>query len=262
MDRDQNNLFSQDSSEYAIYCTQSNFVCDTVYLFLGSLPSLRNDRFSSIIPGCNEEKFQESQFLVYYNQTETYPSNYSVINSLIGLKGIHNSSHPVLASIHNEPEEHNVIKVYTSNHLFGQNTFYRYVNQELCRDNKTTLKKLMPFIRRAAKQINNNGPSQSCVVYRGMQLDQEQRNFFTQGKVFRFPGFTSTTLSKDIAKTFGNILFEIRIFAGCHQVRDVANISYFTYEQEWLFSPYSRFKVIGRNYNTIILDSLDNIGTV
>lgn len=230
-----------------------------VYLFLGLSPSLTNDRFSTVIPGCSEEQFTKSQFLKYYNQTDPYPSNDSVIDSLRGLHGINSSSHPVIISIQNENDEHNAIKTYTSDYQFGQKKFYNYVNRELCRDNKTTLKKLMPFIRRTTKQIKNNGPSQSCVVYRGMQLKQQQRIFFTKGKVFRFPGFTSTSLNKDIAKSFGNILFEIHIFPGCLQVRDVAQISYYTHEQEWLFSPYSRFKVLDITYSVIIIQSLDNI---
>ncbi|CAF3102025.1 unnamed protein product [Rotaria sp. Silwood2] len=143
--------------------------------------------------------------------------------------------------------------------MFGSTEFYNYVNEQLRNDNKTTLTHLMPFIRRATSQINNNGPSYDCVVYRGMNLSNKDRKFFTSGKIFRFPGFTSTSTLREVARRFGDTLFEIRISAGCRQVRDIANISCFTAEQEWLFSPYSRFRVGGKDHDLIVLESMDNI---
>jgi hypothetical protein len=161
-----------------------------------------------------------------------------------------------------ENSEYNVLKAYSSNEIFGSTEFFNYVNQQLCKDNESALKKLMPFIRRATKQINDNGPSHDCIVYRGMKLNNRQRGYFTAGKIFRFPGFTSTSTRRDVASYFGNTLFEIRIPAGCRQVRDIAMISCYRYEEEWLFSPYSRFRVQEKRHDMIVLESMDNVTEV
>ncbi|CAF1553904.1 unnamed protein product [Rotaria sp. Silwood1] len=118
----------------------------------------------------------------------------------------------------------------------------------------------MPFIRRATYQINYNGPDESCVVYRGMELDEDQLDYFIPEKVFRFPGFTSTSTIKSVAKGFGNTLFKIRLFSDCPQVRNIGDISYFPMEEEWLFVPYSRFKVKKCKNRVITLEATDNVG--
>ena len=102
----------------------------------------------------------------------------------------------------------------------GSQTFYNYINQQLCLDSRSTLQHLMPLIRRATHQINYNSPK-SGYVYRGMKLNYDQRRFFQPGCVFRFPGFTSTSKSKMQAEHFGDVLFQIYIYSECLQVRDV-----------------------------------------
>ncbi|CAF3424578.1 unnamed protein product [Rotaria sp. Silwood2] len=120
----------------------------------------------------------------------------------------------------------------------------------------------MPFIRRATYQINYHGPDESCVVYRGMELDEDQLDFFTPGKVFRFPGFTSTSTIKSVAKGFGDTLFKIHVFSQCPQVRNIAEVSYFPMEEEWLFVPYSLFKVTKSEDRVITLKAMDNVNDV
>ncbi|CAF4681813.1 unnamed protein product, partial [Rotaria sp. Silwood2] len=182
-----------------------------------------------------------------------------VISSLIGLCGVNDRDHPALQSIAFEPKDHDAIKTYSSDLIFGSKKFYAYVNKQLMQDDAWPLNKLMPFIRRTTSQINNHGPSQDCVAYRGMYLSYEQRHFFTVNKVFRFPGFTSTTRKKQVARVVGNTLFEIHISAGCHQVRDTSQFSHFKHEDELLFSPYSRFRVVKINVEIITLHALENL---
>ena len=91
-----------------------------------------------------------------------------------------------------------------------------------------------------------------------MKLTDKQKAYFKTNTVFRFPGFTSTSKSKAAAQKFGLVLFEIHIPAGCKQVRNVAAISHSKDEQEYLFSPYSLFKVTGRTLECIILKAIDN----
>jgi hypothetical protein len=156
------------------------------------------------------------------------------------------------------PSDYDVLKTYTSELDYGSKKLYKYVNEQIVDDRASRLKHLMPFIRRATYRINHEGPDESCVVYRGMELDEDQLDFFTPGKVFRFPVFTSTSISKSIARRFGDILFKIHIFSNCPQVRNVAEISCFPLEEEWLFVPYSLFKVTKSEGREITLKAIDN----
>lgn len=204
-------------------------------------------------------RFTNSSFLKYYVPTDKCPTNDEIISSLLKLSEIRSRDHPVLQAIRCGDPDHNVLKVYVSDALLGSAEFYRYINAQLREDNENIIEKLMPFIRRATYQINHHGPSQDLTVYRGMHLDPKDQFFFTVGKTFRFQGFTSASEQITIARRFGNIIFQIKIYAGCHQVRNVASISPFPTEEEWLFSPYSRFKVLQANPGVIWLEALENI---
>jgi hypothetical protein len=221
--------------------------------------SSRRDRFRNTIPGVNEQQFQRSRYLQLYNQTASDPSIDSVIKSLILLEGITDESHPIICFIRNGNSEEGVLKAYSSSEKVGSIEFYLFINQQLCNDDENALRKLMPYIRSATKQINHNGPHQPQIVYRGMYITEENRHFFVPGRVFRFPGFTSTSERDEIAKDFGNVVFQIKIPGKCHQVRDIASISCFKYEAEWLFVPYSRFRVEATIGRQIVLESLDNL---
>ena len=126
------------------------------------------------------------------------------------------------------------------------------------------ISKLMPLIRKATKQINYNAPTESLVVYRGMKLDAKQKAFFKMGAIFRFPGFTSTSRSVEIAKAHSgiNAIFEIHIYAGCLQVRDVASISHYPVEEEYLFPPYSLFEVTDVQLDRFVLRAIDNLSQI
>lgn len=223
---------------------------------------LRKDRFYYKIVGVPDEEFEKSTFLKYYKKTESCPSHQTVIDSLRKLKQIRHRSHPICAAIENNSKENDVVTTYTSDMLYGKRKFYRYVNEQICRDDKQRLKRLMPFIRRATSQINYHGPETELVLYRGVMHRRDQNMFYTPGKMFRFPGFTSTSTDPNVAKDFGTTLLEIHVPPRCAQVRNIANVSCFPGEAEWLFAPYSRFKVIENAGNFIRLMSLDNIDDI
>ncbi|CAF1559938.1 unnamed protein product [Rotaria magnacalcarata] len=218
----------------------------------------QHDRFANLLPGVTEDQFKNSQFLKIYNQVEKYPSCSAVIESLLAIEDINDRSHPVLVSLEKHSDSHDAIKIYSSYMDVGPLKFYKYVNEQLLADDKDTLAKLMPFIRRATYQINHNSTNEDTILYRGMNLNEQQQDFFRIGKFFRFPGFTATTAKKHIARSFGKTLFEIHVSAPCHQVINMANISYFREEEEWLFSPYSRFRVKDKTKELIILQSTDD----
>jgi hypothetical protein len=181
-----------------------------------------------------------------------------VIQHLRELSSVVSSFSKICKAINTAPNNYDVIRTYTSNIKVGFHTFYTYINEQLCKDDEQTIQKLMPLIRRATKQINYNGPTEDCVVYRGMQLNAQQRAYFKINTIFRFPGFTSTSKSQVLAEKFGNTLFQIHIYSGCLQVKDVANISHYPSEQEYLFSPYSLFEVTGKNGKSITIRAIDN----
>jgi hypothetical protein len=220
----------------------------------------RQDRFDYSIPIITQDEFYKTNFLKCYDQTERHPGKTPVINSLRTLENGTGKFAKIIESIEKESDESDVIRTYSSDFFVAHQKFYCYTNQQLCADNMETMSKLMPLIRRATRQINYHAPSSELVVYRGMTLNNSQKAFFTTGTVFRFPGFTSTSKSKDKAQLFGsNTLFEIRIYAGCLQVRDIASISYYPSEEEYLFSPYSLFEVTAKNDNLIVLKAIDNM---
>ncbi|CAF1428195.1 unnamed protein product [Adineta ricciae] len=220
--------------------------------------NLREDRFFIEIPFVSQKQFYDSEFLKHYDQTERRPEKYAVINSLKSLPFNYGNAHLVHKAIVDEPEEHDVIRTYTSDLKYGAQSFYAFVNRQLANDAGHILVKLMPLIRRATSQINYKPPPNDCVVYRCMELTNKQKEHFKTNTVFRFPGFTSTSKSKAAAKKFGLVLFEIHIPAGCKQVRNIAAVSHFENEEEYLFSPYSLFKVTGRTSECIILKAIDN----
>lgn len=221
---------------------------------------LRQDRFDYSIPFVTQGQFYQTNFLVSYDATERCPSKAAVINSLRSLSDTGADIFAeIIRSIEKEPDDYDVIRTYSSEILVEKQKFYCYVNQQLCLDNRAVISKLMPFIRRATNQINYHSLSSDFVVYRGMKLTISQRSYFKKGAIFRFPGFTSTTKSKFKAQFFGDTMLEIHVFAQCLQVRDIASISYYPYEDEYLFSPYSLFEVTDSHDNVIILKAIDNL---
>lgn len=226
------------------------------------MSNLREDRFFVQIPYRTQKEFYDSAFLEHYDQTERRPEKQTAISSLKSLSHAFGNAHLVHKAIETEPEEHDVIRTYTSDLKYGTQRFYSFINKQLADDSGHILVKLMPLIRRATSQINFKPPLADCVVYRGMALTNNQKEFFKNNTVFRFPGFTSTSKSKTAAKRFGAVLFEIHIPAGCKQVRNVAAISHFKDEEEYLFSPYSLFKVTGITAECIILRAIDNLSKI
>ena len=219
---------------------------------------LREGRFSSSIPIVTQEQFLRSHFLRLYDQTEQNPNNHQIINSLwiLANRGINCAE--IVYALNALPLEHNVITIYTSNVEIAGQKFYNYINKQLSDDNEEILRYLMPLIRRATFQINNRPWKQACYVYRGMKLNKNQRKFFEVGRIFRFPGFTSTSSSKQQAERFGDVLFQIYVYTGCLQVRNLIDISCCPEEQEYLFPPYSLFQVTNVTDKIICLNSIDN----
>jgi hypothetical protein len=132
------------------------------------MSSLRENRFFCSISFVTQEDFYKSSFLQLYDRTEQYSDTKTVINSLSNLQDGHQKCRRVILNLKIMPNAYDVIRVYTSNIEVGTQTFYNYINEQLCKDNKETLCHLMPLIRRATYQINRNASSSECIAYQGM----------------------------------------------------------------------------------------------
>lgn len=220
---------------------------------------MRKDRFNPSVTIVSQKTFSESNFLKHYNKTPKSPTLSSVIKSLKQLDDDDTEEFRQLLSLFGQhPEDEYAIRVYSSDQKVAGQACYCYINEQIHEDDDFILSKLMPLIRTATCQINYNPPNKDCTVYRGMKLNDKTRELFKVGLIFRFPGFVSTSKSKEKAMEFGNTLFIIKIYAGCLQVRDICNISAFPKEEEFLFSPYSLFEVIEKNPNEVTLKAHDN----
>ncbi|CAF1252321.1 unnamed protein product [Rotaria sp. Silwood1] len=219
---------------------------------------MRQDRFNPSVPIVTQTDFYNSNFLKHYDKTPKTPTRSNVHKSLKELDDGSVEFQEILKTLKDLPREENAIRMYSSNHTIGTQRCYTFINEQIHEDDDDTISKLMPLIRRATNQINYNPPSNDCVVYRGINLTNDNKKLFNIGTIFRFPGFVSTSKNKEKAKSFGNTLLTIKIYSGCLQVRDISSISYFPEEEEYLFSPYSLFEVIDTNSETITLKAHDN----
>lgn len=139
-----------------------------LYSVFNPMPSLREDRFFETIPFVSQDEFLNTSFYRLYAKTEKEPSTGTIIASLGELEDYDIDFSEVIDALSDSSSYCNVIVTYTSNLTVGNQTFYSYINQQLCHDDPRILRHLMPLIRRGTSQINNNPPS-DCYVYRGMK---------------------------------------------------------------------------------------------
>ncbi|UJR18415.1 hypothetical protein I4U23_005320 [Adineta vaga] len=220
---------------------------------------MRTNRFDPSVPSVSQQQFYESNFLKYYSNTPKDPDHISIIDGLNVLNAGNGDFQNVINLLQNHTNDTDVIRIYSSEIYVGRKPFYIYVNEQLFKDDAYTISKLMPLIRRGTFQINNKPSLYSCSVYRGMHLNSYMKQFFEIGTIFRFPGFVSTSRSKEKAMEFGNTLFIINVDSGCLHARDISDLSWYPQEEEWLFSPYSLFEVVSHDSMAITLTSHDNM---
>ena len=87
---------------------------------------------------------------------------------------------------------------------------------------------------------------QNTVVYRG--INTKIPSYWKAGDVIYFPGFISTSLSKEVAESFGSYILVITLHG--KGFKGVERLSYYPNEREVLIAPYSKYvisKIIG-NY--------------
>ena len=122
---------------------------------------------------------------------------------------------------------------------------------------------MAPFakIARAINQLCVSMPPRppfppNDVCFRGGGFDESFRDFFAPGRQFRQPAFLATSFSEQVARRFisrspmaTKILWRVRIDAQhkCRHVNLVRNTNV-PGEDEYLFAPYSAFKVVNASW--------------
>ena len=122
------------------------------------------------------------------------------------------------------------------------------------RDNKNNRNNIMiDSINKLGKLLLNTPPLKNdYYLYRFIWDDYFLRDI-EKGDIFLDKGFISTTrdpfYSPGIKSNFGLILIKIKIPAKKNVGLLIENFSLFPKEEEFLFPPYSRFKLLSRNDN-------------
>ncbi len=115
----------------------------------------------------------------------------------------------------------------------------------------------LTLVKTRGQMLQPVGQQLDRKVYRGGGMPHEHFGFFTVGKKYRVPGFLATSSDETVARQFmirANqlrnepcILWTITVEKDCMHVNYVAKTHVNT-EAEYLFAPYSPFKVVKVRY--------------
>lgn len=181
--------------------------------------------------------------------TEPFKSTWNEATKLCKNKGLFGSD--------NLEKEHVIaIYAYTMGGVKGQkklNRVFNYQTKTGGRDYETfPFKSLHFFLTEAVRILKGKNEKKCRTVFRGTICEFEVQ----ENTPVRFGQFTSTSLNKDIAKTFGTgTLFEIETCDGAY----INKYSHFIgqNQEEVLIPPYETFKVVSKEGNVIQLKHMD-----
>ena len=91
---------------------------------------------------------------------------------------------------------------------------------------------------------------ENTVVYRG--INTEIPSYWKAGDIIYLPGFISTSLSKEVAESFGTYIFVITLHGKGY--KGVERLSYYPNEREVLIAPYSKYVISKISGNYCYLD--------
>jgi hypothetical protein len=125
-----------------------------------------------------------------------------------------------------------------------ENSFYNILNRTLCIQDRSVLKPWFLYLKLVFTALSKI-PSEKHYVYRGVKKDLS--NYYPQGKIFVWWGFSSCTKSIHIlenelflGKTGTRTLFTI----DCHSGKDIYRHSMYKKENEVLLPPARQFRVV------------------
>ncbi len=144
--------------------------------------------------------------------------------------------------------------------LYTKDSFlFRVINQVL-RDYQTVTREqiqtLGPFCHLLQTYLRSISTSNIRTVYRGVDLDDEQRQQYLNEDI-KFTAFTSTTTDRALAEILGNTLLIMDLKAEMDGVTydpaagaDISSFSNFPEEKEFLLWPRTWFQFDGYEYDT------------
>lgn len=140
---------------------------------------------------------------------------------------------------------------------------YSVINTALLNDDHDVLENNVQFVNSLRSAIRNNDQKQATKVYRGLNIQPEDvAQEYKEGLHFLWPTFTCTSRNEQVARNFGNYVFEVDLSPDDGTYRaDIAQYSEFPNEEEMLFYPYSGFVVhkIMPDNNLIQLRCVDTL---
>jgi len=174
----------------------------------------------------NDEKYMINLFKANTNEKEEY------------LKKVFDSRRHIIK---------NYIYSYTS-----ESFYHKYLNKFLREGDfdyfRILSNHISKFIYRLYEYRNDHFPQRNLTLYRNMYLSPEEFNLYKNsiGRVICYPSFTSTSVNQDFEPNYSNNLF-IRLIINQNNSKSVVEISEFSryqHEEEYLFLPFSFFKII------------------
>jgi len=94
-------------------------------------------------------------------------------------------------------------------------------------------------------------PIYSGVVWRGVKFSPDSEKIHQEGSIVSYPSFTSTT--KNVKKVF-KLTHSLKIIS--HRGKDLSKCSEAPDEEEIIFSPETKFKVLQKIGNQIMLEEI------
>ena len=183
----------------------------------------------------NDEKYMINLFKANTNEKEEY------------LKKVFDSRRHIIK---------NYIYSYTS-----ESFYHKYLNKFLREGDfdyfRILSNHISKFIYRLYEYRNDHFPQRNLTLYRNMYLSPEEFNLYKNsiGRVICYPSFTSTSVNQDFEPNYSNNLF-IRLIINQNNSKSVVEISEFSryqHEEEYLFLPFSFFKIpklFSKKYNS------------
>ena len=132
---------------------------------------------------------------------------------------------------------------------YTQSSYYEQINRTLRSSSPVPTEETRELILVLASALNKL-PGFEGTLFRGAVLSPEVLARYVPGETIEEAGFLSTSRSKSFAAKRAATLF---VIDSNGMGKDIASMSRFPREEEVLFLPHSRFKVIEVEENTVYL---------
>jgi len=154
-----------------------------------------------------------------------------------------------------------LVKVYTGNSV------YQVVNQCLREDDEKNMRSFAGFIHELRDVFRTDDPNSILqhfqgIVYRGITVlnPKSYLGELEKAQEFVWPAFTSTSTRKAFS---GNVRFEIKCSLGTDSAKaeyapaKIAHLSQYPSEEEVLFPPHVKFRVVNLNGAVLQLETME-----